>query len=169
MGSWIHAIGQQGGSGGFLTPILIFAFVIFLLFGLIFIGTFGRLYVLAYSAKCRIPVATFIGMWLRKVPPRVIVECLVMATKAGLQGLSTDKLEAHFLARGNVKRVVTALVAANKASIPMTFDQAAAIDLAGRDVLDAVHTSVLPKVIDCPNPASGRITVDAVCADGIQL
>ncbi len=175
MSDWLFfpllAQGTKGGNdmGNVLTAILIFAAVILLLFLTIFFITFGRLYIQAYASKCPISVGDFIGMWLRKVPPRVIVDCLIMATKSGLQGLNTDKLEAHFLARGNVKRVVTALVAANKANIPMSFDQAAAIDLAGRDVLDAVHTSVLPKVIDCPNPASGRPTVDAMCADGIQL
>jgi len=78
-------------------------------------------------------------------------------------------LLAHYLARGNVRNVVQALVAANKAAIPLNFERAAAIDLAGRDVLDAVRTSVLPKVIDCPNPESGKSTIDAVAKDGIQL
>jgi uncharacterized protein YqfA (UPF0365 family) len=91
-----------------------------------------------------------------------------MATKAGLE-LDTDKLEAHYLARGNVPRVVQALVAANKANINLIFERAAAIDLAGRNVLEAVQTSVNPRVIDCPDPGKGRGTVDAVAKDGIQL
>ena len=136
--------------------------------GTIFLINFGRLYIQAYSSGCRTAVTTFIGMWLRKVQPAVILDCLIMATKAGLQ-VEIDKLEAHFLAKGNVRRVVQALVAAGKANIRLDFDRAAAIDLAGRDVLDAVHTSVLPKVINCPDVERGRATVDAVAGDGIQL
>jgi uncharacterized protein YqfA (UPF0365 family) len=91
-----------------------------------------------------------------------------MLTKAGLP-LDSDLLETHFLARGNVMRVCQALIAANKANIPLTFQRAAAIDLAGRDVLDAVKTSVNPKVIDCPNINKGKQAIDAVAKDGIQL
>ena len=136
--------------------------------GVIFFLNFGRLYIQAYSSGCRVPISEFIGMWLRKVNPRVIIDCLIMATKAGLN-LDLNKLEAHYLAKGNVRRVVQALVAALKANIPLDFDQAAAIDLAGRDVLEAVRTSVQPKVIDCPQAERGRPTVDAVAGDGIQL
>jgi len=107
-------------------------------------------------------------MFLRKVNTSVIVKSRIMAVKAGLN-LSTQFLEAHYLARGNVPNVVRALIAATRAGIPLTFQRAAAIDLAGRDVLDAVQTSVNPKVIDCPAPASGRETVDGVAKDGIQL
>jgi uncharacterized protein YqfA (UPF0365 family) len=91
-----------------------------------------------------------------------------MAKKAGIDILS-DRLEAHCLAGGNVISVVQALIAANKASISLSFDRACAIDLAGRDIRDAVNTSVNPKVIDCPNPAKGRQTIDAVAMNGIQL
>jgi uncharacterized protein YqfA (UPF0365 family) len=83
--------------------------------------------------------------------------------------VSTNDLEAHYLAGGNVGQVIRALIAANKANIPLTFKQATAIDLAGRDVLDAVQTSVLPKVIDCPDPSRGPAFVTAVAMDGIQL
>jgi uncharacterized protein YqfA (UPF0365 family) len=102
-----------------------------------------------------------IGMRLRRVPPSIIVEGMIGATKAGLD-LNMEKLEAHFLAGGNVKRVVNALISADKANIELPFERAAAIDLAGRDVLEAVKMSVLPKVIETP-------VVSAVAKDGIQL
>jgi len=133
--------------------------VLIALFILILVLNFGNLWLQAWSSKCRVPITAFVGMWLRKVNPRVIVESLIMGMKAGVQ-VNVDKLEAHYLARGNVRNVVQALVAANKAAIPLNFERAAAIDLAGRDVLDAVRTSVLPKVIDCPNPESGKSTID---------
>ena len=135
----------------------------------IFLITFGRLYIKALSSGCRTKVSVFIGMWLRQVKPDIIIDSLIMATKAGLTDTKLNKLEAHYLAKGNVRRVCQALVAANKAGIPLNFDQAAAIDLAGRDVFEAVRTSVQPKVIDCPNANLGRATVDAVAGDGIQL
>lgn len=109
-----------------------------------------------------------IGMWLRHVKPSVIVDARIMLSKAGID-VQTDMLETHFLARGDVAKVSQALVAANKASIPLPFQRAAAIDLAGRDVLEAVKTSVNPKVIDCPDPTKGKPTIDAVAKDGIQL
>ncbi|MEC9475926.1 MAG: flotillin-like protein FloA [Planctomycetota bacterium] len=135
----------------------------------IFFITFGRLYIQALSSGVKIGILAFIGMWLRKVSPRIIVDSLIMAHKAGVRDVQTDKLEAHYMAKGNVRRVIQALVAANKANINLNFDQAAAIDLAGRDVLDAVRTSVLPKVIDAPSRDQARTTVDAVAGDGIQL
>jgi uncharacterized protein YqfA (UPF0365 family) len=113
-------------------------------------------------------MARLIGMWLRKVDPSVIVDSRIILTKAGIP-METDLLETHYLARGDVRRVSQSLVAANKANIPLNFQRSAAIDLAGRDVLDAVKTSVNPKVIDCPEPGKGRATIDAVAKDGIQL
>jgi uncharacterized protein YqfA (UPF0365 family) len=107
-------------------------------------------------------------MRLRRVPPSAIVNPLISAVKAGLK-LSTDQLEAHYLAGGNVFQVVTALISADKANIRLTFERAAAIDLAGRDVLDAVQMSVKPKVIDAPDPTKGPSLVAAVAMDGIQL
>jgi uncharacterized protein YqfA (UPF0365 family) len=107
-------------------------------------------------------------MWLRHVNLGVVVDSRIMLTKAGID-VSSDMLETHFLARGDVLKVSRALVAANKANIPLPFQRAAAIDLAGRDVLEAVRTSVNPKVIDCPDSAKGKVTIDAVAKDGIQL
>ena len=135
----------------------------------IFFITFGRLYIQALASGVKIGIFAFIGMWLRKVSPRIIVDCLVMATKAGITDVHVNSLEAHYMAKGNVRRVVQSLVAASKANIALNFETAAAIDLAGRDVLEAVRTSVLPKVIDAPAREQARNTVDAVAGDGIQL
>jgi len=102
------------------------------------------------------------------VNPRVIVIARIQAFRAGLQ-VSTEDLENHYLAGGRPTNVVNALIAANRANIDLSWKTATAIDLAGRDILDAVQTSVNPKVIDCPNPASGKTTIDAVAKDGIQV
>jgi len=141
--------------------------VVAIVFLVLFIKFFG-LWFRALLSGAPVGIARLIGMWLRKVNPGVIVDSRIMLTKAGIP-LDTDLLETHYLARGNVLRVCMALVAANKANIPLTFQRAAAIDLAGRDVLDAVKTSVNPKVIDCPDPTKGKQTIDAVAKDGIQL
>lgn len=136
---------------------------------LVFFGlAFGKLWVQAYSSGCAIPFFEFIGMFLRKVNPQLITDVRVTSHRANIP-IPINKLESHVLARGNVRQVVHALVAASKAAIDLSFERAAAIDLAGRDVLDAVRTSVLPKVIDCPSPGRGRATIDAVAKDGIQL
>jgi uncharacterized protein YqfA (UPF0365 family) len=98
----------------------------------------------------------------------MIVRQKIALVQAGVR-VSTEELEAHYLARGNVPKTATAVIAAHKAGMDMSWKTAAAIDLAGRDVLDAVKTSVNPKVIDCPDPAKGRQFLDAVCRNGIQL
>ena len=134
----------------------------------LFFMTFGKLWLQAYSSGCPVPVKEFIGMYLRKINPRAIVDVMVMAHKAGMP-VGIEKIQAHVLARGNVRAVVQCLIAASRANIQLSFERAAAIDLAGRDVLDAVRTSVHPKVIDCPNPALGKATMDAVAMNGIQL
>ncbi len=132
------------------------------------IGRFIKLWVQAYFAKASISMFDLIGMALRKVDPRVIVLSKVRAVQAGLE-LTTREMESHYLAGGRVPNVITALIAANRANIDLTWKTATAIDLAGRDILEAVQTSVNPKVIDCPNPVAGRTTVDAVAKDGIQV
>lgn len=120
------------------------------------------------------PVSMFalIGMKLRRVPMTQVVDARITAVKAGLP-IETDPLEAHYLAGGNVAQVILALVAADKAGLSLSFDQARAIDLAtkgtGKTVLDAVKTSINPRVIDCPNPASGKNTIDGVAKDGIGV
>ena len=120
-----------------------------------------RLWIAAWSSGAYVGLITLVGMRLRRVPPGTIVTARISSVKAGLQ-ISIDELEAHFLAGGNVERLVQALISADKANIQMPFKRAAAIDLAGRDVLEAVKMSVIPKVIE-----TARIA--AVAKDGIQL
>ncbi len=134
---------------------------------LLFFKFFG-LWFRALLSGAAVGIGKLIGMWLRHVNPATIVDARIMLSKAGID-INSDMLETHFLARGNVLRVSQALVAANKANIPLPFQRAAAIDLAGRDVLEAVKTSVNPKVIDCPDSTKGKMTIDAVAKDGIQL
>ncbi|MBT5020460.1 flotillin-like protein FloA [bacterium] len=119
-----------------------------------------------------VSMTNLIMMSIRKVNPTVIVRCKIMAVQAGLTehyDISTRALEAHYLAGGNVSNVIRALVAAHRAQIDMDWQIAQAIDLAGRDILDAVKTSVYPKVINCPDPRKNAGTLDAVAGDGIQL
>ncbi len=141
---------------------------IFLILFLLLIFKYGWLYIQALASGANVALLQLVGMTLRRVNARVIVDSRIMAKKAGLD-YDTPQLEAHYLARGNVPNVIRALIAADKAKIDLGFDRACAIDLAGRDVLDAVKTSVNPKVIDCPDPSKGRQTIDAVAMDGIQL
>jgi uncharacterized protein YqfA (UPF0365 family) len=118
---------------------------------------------------------SLIGMSFRQVNSRVIVNAKIMSAQAGLNidrriGISTARLEAHYLAGGNVMGVIHAIIAAHRAGIDLDFDRAAAIDLAGRDVVDAVRTSVHPKVIDCPDPKrSGKTTLSAIAKNGVEL
>ena len=144
-----------------LIGIVAFAFIMLFL-------KFFSLWFRALISGAPVGFLKLIGMWIRRVKPSVIVDSRIMLTKAGL-AIETDFLETHYLAGGDVIKVGKALIAANKANIPLDFQKAAAIDLAGRDVLDAVRTSVNPRVIDCPNPEKGRATIDAVAKDGIQL
>ncbi|MEM9367558.1 MAG: flotillin-like protein FloA [Planctomycetota bacterium] len=136
---------------------------------------YGKLWFQAYMSQADVKLLNLIRMHFTKVNPNVIVQAKVMAAQAGLNidrrdGISTHRLEAHFLAGGNVMNVTHAIIAAQRAQIPLDFDQAAAIDLAGRDVLDAVQTSVYPKVIDCPDPKrSGKSTLSAITKNGIEL
>lgn len=136
---------------------------------------YGKLWFQAYMSQADVQLFNLIRMHFTKVNPNVIVQAKVMAAQAGLDigrrdGISTKRLEAHFLAGGNVMNVMHAIIAAHRAQIALDFDQAAAIDLAGRDVLDAVQTSVYPKVIDCPDPKrSGKTTLSAITRNGIEL
>lgn len=138
--------------------IVIFAAIFFFIF--LYFVPLG-LWFSAILSKVKISLLDLIFMRWRKVPPQVIVKAMVNATKAGLS-ISSDQLEAHYLAGGNVMKVVAALISADKANIPLDFKAATAIDLAGRDVFDAVQMSVNPRVIDTP-------PVSAVAKDGIQL
>jgi len=147
--------------------IILFALVLTILFAKYF-----NLWIQSKTTGANVGLWDLVGMTFRKVNPNIIVRSKIMAIQAGLtekDGISTRSLEAHYLAGGNVPNVVRALIAANRADIPLSYKRAAAIDLAGRNVLDAVQTSVNPKVIDCPDPAKGRQTIDAVAKNGIQL
>jgi len=156
-----------GGTGALVVILIVFAVLAVIVGGGIVIAFF-RLWLQAFLSGAHIGLVNLIAMRLRKVSPSVIVQARISSAKAGLD-LDTDHLEAHYLAGGDVVRLVMALIAANKANIGLAFEKAAAIDLAGRDVLDAVRTCVNPKVIDCPDPNKGRATVDAVAKDGIQV
>jgi len=140
--------------------VIIIAVVVFLILFTYFVPV--GLFITAYFSGVKLKIfKDLVGMRLRKVSPYIIVRSQISATKAGLS-LNTSFLEAHYLAGGNVVKVVNALISANKADLELSFEKAAAIDLAGRDVLDAVNMSVLPKVIETP-------LVSAVAKDGIQL
>lgn len=142
---------------GLLIIALAVLFIIFFLY-LVPVG----LWVTAYFSGVRLKlVRDLVGMRLRKVPPAIIVKPLITAHKAGIY-VETPQLEAHYLAGGNVQKVVNALISADKANIDLTFERATAIDLAGRDVFEAVQVSVNPKVIETP-------AVSAVAKDGIQV
>ena len=136
---------------------------------------FGALWVQAFAASVRVSMLSLIGMYFRQVRAPIIVHAKIMAAQAGLDitsrnGILTQRLEAHYLAGGNVMNVIQAIIAAHRAGIDLDFDRAAAIDLAGRDVQDAVRTSVQPKVIDCPDPRrSGKATLSAIARDGVEL
>lgn len=149
---------------------MVIAFLV--LFLLVFLGVFARyfgLWIQAKMTRASISFPNLVMMTIRKVNPSVIVRAKIMATQAGVTGISTQALEAHYLAGGDVTKVIRALVASHRAKLDMDWQTAQAIDLAGRDVLDAVRTSVYPKVIDCPDPKKTAGTLDAVAGDGIQL
>ncbi len=140
------------------------------LLGILF--SYFNWWIQSFLTGARVRIWDLIGMTFRKVRPSVIVPSKIMATQAGLNDpeITTKALEAHYLAGGRVPNVIQALVAAHKAkTIALSFREAAAIDLAGRDVLEAVRTSVNPKVIDCPAKGASRKSLDAVAKDGIQL
>lgn len=160
--------------GGTLVAIVVV--VIAMIIALVILAIFFRffkLWIQSVLTGAGITLWDLIGMTLRKVRADVIVRSKIMAVQAGLDqssGLTSQALEAHYLAGGNVPRVIQSLVAATKAkTIELDFRQATAIDLAGRDVLEAVQTSVYPKVIDCPAKGAARHSLDAVAKDGIQL
>jgi len=155
-----------------VTPGVVVAIVIVLgivgLFLFAVLGSYFFLWLQAWVSGAPVNLVDIVLMRFRKVDPRVIVQSRIAAKKSGLD-LATDLLEAHYMAGGNVIRVTQSLIASDKADIPLNFAKACSIDLAGRDVLDAVKTSVNPKVIDVPNPNLGKQTIDAVAKDGIQL
>lgn len=159
---------------GFISVLLLAAFIFFMIY--------GKLWFRGLVSGANIRILEVIAMSLRQVNPKIVIDAKIQAVQAGLETkrtkgnpddpwlVSTNRLESLYLAGGNVHRVVDALVAAKSAGITLNFDQAAAIDLAGRDVLEAVQTSVDPKVIDCPNPTkSGKTYLSAIAMDGVEL
>lgn len=152
--------------------VLVFG-AVFGLIGMVIIGLIIRsfnLWLRSFLTGAGVSMFHLMFMPLRKVNPKVIVDAKVAAVQAGLNAIRTRDMEAHYLAAGNVERVVRALIASQRARIELDWDTAAAIDLAGRDVLEAVRTSVDPKVIDCPDAGRhGRSTLDGIARDGIQL
>lgn len=157
--------------GAVVGLVLVFLLVVFVIVA----AVYGKMWFQAFMSRADVSMLSLIGMGFRQVKPTVIITAKVMAAQAGLDinrrtGISTSRLEAHYLAGGNIMNVMRAIIAAHRANIDLDFDRAAAIDLAGRDVLDAVQTSVYPKVIDCPDPQrSGKNTLSAIAKDGVEL
>jgi uncharacterized protein YqfA (UPF0365 family) len=145
--------------------------VVLLVVGILFLN-FGMIYIRALFSGAKVTFTELIALRLRSVPVGMVVDGRITAVKSGLP-LTIDDLSTHYLAGGNVQMVVLALIAAKKAAINLPFDRACAIDLAtkgtGRTVLEAVKTSVNPKVIDCPAPSAGKTSIDAVAKDGIVI
>jgi len=143
--------------------------------GLILFAIYGSLWFQAFMSRANVSFLSLIGMTFRQVNARLIVRAKIMAVQAGIgsereTGITTRRLEAHYLAGGNVPNVIRAIIAAHRADIDLDFDRAAAIDLAGRDVLEAVQTSVYPKGIDCPDPRrTQRTTLSAIAKNGVEM
>lgn len=159
------------GLAGWQLIVAAFLALILLILGII-IASFFSIWLRALLAKAPIGFLNLIAMRLRGVPGSLVVDARITASKAGIE-ISTDLLEAHYLAEGNLVQTIQALIAADKAGISLDWQRACAIDLAtkgtGKSVVEAVRTSINPKVIDCPNPQSGRTTIDGVAKDGIQV
>ncbi len=159
-----------------MNPAAIWVLTVFALLvcviGLAVFAQYASLWIQCKMTRVPISLMNLIFMRLRKVSPVVIVRSMIMAVQSGITQhypITRSKLEAHYLAGGNVPNVIRALIAAHRAGIELDWQTAQAIDLAGRDILDAVRTSVYPKVIDCPDASQSTSTLDAVAGDGIQL
>ncbi len=150
--------------------LVVIAIAALVIFGIII--SFFSVWLRAWLAGAYVGFTDLIAMRLRQVPYGMVVDARITAKKAGIE-IPIDDIEAHYLAGGNVIPTIQALIAAQKAGITLDWNRACAIDLAtkgsGKSVVEAVRTSVDPKVIDCPNPASGRTTIDGVAKDGIQV
>jgi len=161
----------MGDPGNLIYLAIAFIGGMFLLVCFFIVVKYFNIWLRAFVTRTRITILQLIAMSLQKVDAKTIVEAQIMAVQAQLPPIETRALCAHYLAQGNVRRVVQALLVAHRANIELDWNTAAAIDLAGRNVLEAVQTSVDPKVIDCPDPrrGAGRTTLDGVAKDGIQL
>lgn len=157
--------------GNFIVILLILVAVVVLAAAFLLFNFFG-VWIRARVSNAPVALLNMIAMRLRRVPVGLIVDSRITAMKAGIE-INTDVLEAHYMAGGNVDHLILALIAADKAGITLDINRACAIDLAtkgtGKTVLEAVRTSINPKVIDCPNPNSGKTTIDAVAKDGIGV
>jgi uncharacterized protein YqfA (UPF0365 family) len=178
--SWSEGMAMGAGTGlvqglaqaDAMGPWKLIGLIVLGLFLLVFLVVFMRyanLYIRSILTRAGVGLFDMFAMSLRRVNPAAIVNARVMLVQARVEGVDKRDLEAHLLAGGNVERVVLAMIAADRAGIELNFRTAASIDLAGRDLLEAVRTSVTPKVIDCPNPASGKSEIAAVAKDGIQV
>ena len=165
--------GQNGNPGTLLqehlllTVFLVIVGIILLIFLLVFFS-FLRLWIQSLLTGADISILNLVGMKLRNVDYNMIVKQKIALVQAGIK-ISTADMEAHYLSGGRVPKTAMAVIAAHKAGMDLPWRTAAAIDLAGRDVLEAVRISVNPEVIDCPDPTKGRTTLDGVCKNGIQL
>lgn len=155
-----------GANGGIELYFFIIVLAVIFLVLLIILGKFIGLWFQAFVSGTPIPLFNIIGMSLRKIPPRTIVNCRINLFKAGLKDISVSDLETHYLAGGHVDNVTEAMIAADKANIPLDWRRATAIDLAGRDIKSAVQTSVNPRVIDVPSHGG---YISGVSKNGIQL
>src|SRR5207302_997773 len=151
-----------------ISLLAVAAVLIFVVILMVVFFSFVRLWVQCFLTGAQIGILDLVGMKLRNVEYAMIARQKIALVRANVK-ISTRELEDHYLARGNVPKTATAVIAAQKAGMDLPWRVAAAIDLAGRDILDAVKTSVNPKVIDCPDPGKGRPTLDGVCKNGIQL
>jgi uncharacterized protein YqfA (UPF0365 family) len=147
--------------GALFVLLMLIAFAVFL--------RYAGLWIQCKTTRAGVSLPNLVMMTIRKVNPAIIVRSKIMAVQSGLTDISTRAMEAHYLAGGDIQKVIRALVAAHRANLDLDWQTAQAIDLAGRDVLDAVRTSVYPKVIDCPDPKKSAGTLDAVAGDGVQL
>ena len=156
-------------SKGWMIVWVILGLVLFTIF--IIIMQFFRLWLQAFMSNANIGMLDLIGMRLRKVDMAMIVLAKIQLVKAGIHDISTNDLESHFLAGGRVPNATRAMIASNRAVLDLDWKKACAIDLAGRDIIDAVRTSVDPKVIDVPSSTAESLkrTIDAISKDGIQL
>ncbi len=168
-------LGEDGDAGMIWIVLGGLALAVFAIIGVLVVLMYGGIWFQAYMSSANISISSLVGMSFRRVNARVIVQAKIMSMQAGIgqerqTGVTTQNLEAHYLAGGNVPNVVRAIIAAHRADIDLDFRRAAAIDLAGRDVLDAVQTSVYPKVIDCPDPKrSHKSTLSAIARNGVEL
>lgn len=171
---WVpFLLAQQGQDLSFLQALFYLSVAFGVMLAVVIAALFASVFSLwfrAFMSGAKVGWWQMIIMKLKKVDPQMIVDCRITAVQAGLTNITTNAMESHFLAGGNVPLIVRALIAAHRAQIPLDWNTAAAIDLAGRNVLEAVQTSVKTKVIDCPDPSrTGRPTLDGIAKNGIQL